>query len=873
MHHTMARVLALIATAAFVSVLTGCPDVVGESSGGGGGFSGSPPAVTGLSAAASDGTVTLTWDPASFDGHTGYSMAYAATGNPPAVYGGELNPSGTVVAGLTNGVEYTFLVQNVRRDGALSAPQTVTATPTGGGGSAPTVTLTATATEVANGAPAVLTATANDPDGDALTYAWFVDSVLQAGETGSTFTLVRTPAAEQSYTVRVEVSDGTFTTNDELTITVLAPGSSSPTVSIATAFTEVELTSTLEVTADASDPDNNLDPVYQWDIDGAALPDQGATIVLDPSQTPINDTLGSYTLTVTVTDLDGNVASASRQFDVVAFNEPPVAQAVFAFSYQLGLAYEFDGSNSSDPDGTIVGWSWDFDGDGVEDASGEVVNWTFSEATSRRIRLIVTDDRGKTHEDSEFVDVLTPPSASVSVNAVTVYSGVPVEFDASGSTPPSGNTLSRFRFDFDDSDGVDLDAPDRQIDLPETSTVWRFDAPGTYTVTLQVATDHPQTIDTTTLEVTVLDGFTSIGGPDVLELNLYDLAFDSSGTVYLAHTFDANPEPFTFFNKADVSEYDDGSGTWSRVGPSSDTDGIGSGWIRPRVLVDSNGTLWHRHQWSEFYLDLFRFTGSDWLLEDRQDSDTQAGIDFDIGADASGRVFYAYAEEPSGLLTVRWATPGQSGYVGGAAGRTIGDPAGSDTGITGLDAGDVSLTIDSAGMLYVAFTNNDTGTSHVSVYRFDTTGDLAVDSWEVVDSEAFTSAFNDQDVYYTDIAALGSDIYLLASQYDGTSLPDAVFRWDGSSWSQVGSATDGFAVSSTQSRLVAAGADRLVYGTNSPDGVIWWLYDGTSWTEMFGGAPLSSSGYPATADVFYDAANDRVYGFAERTVRYTTEHR
>jgi hypothetical protein len=69
---------------------------------------------------------------------------------------------------------------------------------------------------------ATFTATANDNDGDILTYQWSVDGVDQ-GTDSNTFSYSATPAVQTNYTVEVTVSDGTDSASDSVTLTVLAP--------------------------------------------------------------------------------------------------------------------------------------------------------------------------------------------------------------------------------------------------------------------------------------------------------------------------------------------------------------------------------------------------------------------------------------------------------------------------------------------------------------------------------------------------------------------------------------------------------------------------------------------------------------------------
>ncbi|GAG80173.1 unnamed protein product, partial [marine sediment metagenome] len=68
----------------------------------------------------------------------------------------------------------------------------------------------------------------------------------------------------------------------------------------------------------------------------------------------------------------------------------------------------FDGSGSSDPDGSILSWNWDFD-DG-ETASGVTVEHKYCEEGTYHAWLTVRDNRGKTDTDSCTVTISTPPA-------------------------------------------------------------------------------------------------------------------------------------------------------------------------------------------------------------------------------------------------------------------------------------------------------------------------------------------------------------------------------------------------------------------------------------------------------------------------------
>ena len=83
-----------------------------------------------------------------------------------------------------------------------------------------------------------------------------------------------------------------------------------------------------------------------------------------------------------------------------------------------GDTVEFDGSASTDIDGTIESYDWTF-GDG-ESASGATVSHTYSVSGDYMVTLTVTDDSGATDEDGAVVVVEDPPVEEIPDKPVVV---------------------------------------------------------------------------------------------------------------------------------------------------------------------------------------------------------------------------------------------------------------------------------------------------------------------------------------------------------------------------------------------------------------------------------------------------------------------
>ncbi len=129
--------------------------------------------------------------------------------------------------------------------------------------------------------------------------------------------------------------------------------------------------------------------------------------------------LGPYTGTLTVTDNTGLTGSGSIVVTVSGANLPPVARiAATPTSGYAPLAVTFNGSTSSDPDGTINSYAWTF-GDGTT-SSGVAVTKTYTTAGSYAAILTVTDNQGATASASVPISVLQDPAKVIRVQSIAL---------------------------------------------------------------------------------------------------------------------------------------------------------------------------------------------------------------------------------------------------------------------------------------------------------------------------------------------------------------------------------------------------------------------------------------------------------------------
>jgi PKD repeat protein len=227
-------------------------------------------------------------------------------------------------------------------------------------------------------------------DGIIVSYGWdFGD-----GNNGTGLTTSHTYTAEGTYDVTLTVTDDAGQTDSVTrTVTVSVGAVDQPPVAAFT-FTCTGLACDFD---GSTSTDDGTIVSYAWDFGGLATA-TGATA----SYTFAAD--GTYTVALTVTDDGGQTGTVSQQVTVV--NQAPVASFTVACT---DLACTFDGTGSTDADGTIATYAWDFGG--LATATGATASYTFAAAGTYTVTLTVTDNLGATGSSAQAVTVTAPAVA------------------------------------------------------------------------------------------------------------------------------------------------------------------------------------------------------------------------------------------------------------------------------------------------------------------------------------------------------------------------------------------------------------------------------------------------------------------------------
>ena len=305
----------------------------------------------------------------------------------------------------------------------------------------------------------------SDPDGTIASYAWdFGD-----GTTSSSSKPTHSYANEGDKTVTLTVTDdggATSTVSHTVTVTKPVPANQAPTASFTVSCSNLDCS--FDGTS-SSDPDGTI-ASYAWDFG------DGTT---SSSNKPTHSyaAAGDHTVSLTVTDNQGATGTVSKTATTtVPANQAPTASFTVSCS---NLACSFDGTASSDPDGTIASYAWDF-GDGTTSSSNKPTH-SYAAAGDHTVSLTVTDNQGATGTVSKTATTTVPANQAPTASFTVSCSNLACSFDGTASSDPDG-TIASYAWDFGDGTTSSSNKPTHS-----------YAAAGDHTVTLTVTDNQGAT--------------------------------------------------------------------------------------------------------------------------------------------------------------------------------------------------------------------------------------------------------------------------------------------------------------------------------------------------------------------------------------------
>ncbi len=241
-----------------------------------------------------------------------------------------------------------------------------------------------------------------------------------------------TPGAE-TITLKVTDTNGeTSTATHSLTVNDYI----SPTASFTFAPTTPNIGQTVTFT-DTSTKGSGTINQWAWNFGNGATPTTSTT----QNPTCAFSTSGDQTVKLTITDTNGKQSTTTTTVHV---NIPPTA----AFTYSAtNLLVNFDGSGSSDSDGTIASYAWTF-GD-TNTGTGVTTSHTYASAGTYTVQLTVTDNGGATNYIDHQVTVTSPQQAPTvpaptlnPLSWITLGQSVTASLTVSGSAGTPTGTLT-----------------------------------------------------------------------------------------------------------------------------------------------------------------------------------------------------------------------------------------------------------------------------------------------------------------------------------------------------------------------------------------------------------------------------------------------
>jgi PKD repeat protein len=437
--------------------------------------------------------ITLSWSAPGDDAATGTATSYdirystanitagnwasatQATGEPTPQIAG--TSQSLVIPGLTASTKYYFALKSTDDAANVSNISNIANATTSAPANQPPVLALIGNKTVDEGQVLTFDISAQDPDGDSLTYT---TSTLPSGATFTNQQFTWTPTYSQSgsYPVTFTVSDGEFTDSKEITITVNNVDNTLPAITITSPednatvnLTPVELTGTLtdDVSTITSVDVNNVSVAV---INGAfstnVILEEGENVItVKASDQAGNQSEKSITVTLKTIPASGISLNAS------VTPSSGAAPLVVAFKAQAASIH-----------GKVVRYEWDFNNDNIIDAklSGNTgdIRYVYTQSGIYIANVKAIDSQANSQTYSLSVTVGTnanAPSVIVSADKVTGSIPLRVKFSAQAQ---GINKIAKYEWDFNG------DGRYEQISRLSSKAIYTYILAGTYQAKVKV---------------------------------------------------------------------------------------------------------------------------------------------------------------------------------------------------------------------------------------------------------------------------------------------------------------------------------------------------------------------------------------------------
>ncbi len=281
-------------------------------------------------------------------------------------------------------------------------------------------------------------ASLSSPNGGVIVgYLWDFDDGSPLFNTTNVVTMrIYNLAGNYTVTLTVTDSEGLSDTQALLIVVGKAPIAA---FTYSPAFPKVDETVTFNASS-SYDP-NGFVANYTWNFG-----DGNITTTTNPTITHAYSATGAYTVILTITDNDGYTDVAASPLTL------GTPQASFAYSPVNPIAEQlitFNASSSYDPNGYIVSYVWNFGDGNITTVTQPAVTHSYVVSGNYTVSLTVADNQGLTDTTSHIVSVGKSPVAFFTYAPSVLYVGDIATFDASSSTPGSGN-ITYYLWNFGD---------------------------------------------------------------------------------------------------------------------------------------------------------------------------------------------------------------------------------------------------------------------------------------------------------------------------------------------------------------------------------------------------------------------------------------